>query len=881
MQTKSTSSSVQALRKTEIIEDTDKKPSNFWLTVRNNVKLQNQAPPIKPVSRNQNLSLSFNQERLWFLEQLQPGTSVHNLLHCFRLNGLLNVAALEQSLAEIAQRHEILRTTFSMVDGQPIQVISPQIDLNLSFVDLQELPPEQRELQAQKLALEDAEQPFDLEKGVLWRVKLLRLAEEEYVLIRTVHHIIFDGWSHSVFLRELGVLYEAYSTEQPPPLTELSVQYADFAHTQRQWLQGEILSSQLDYWKQQLSGNVSALELPIDYPRPISPSYRGGCQSLVLSEHLTDALKKLSFQEGVSLFATLLTAFNTLLYQYTEQEDMLVCSPVAGRHRADSKKLIGYFNNVVVLRTDLSGNPSFKELLDRVSQVSLGANSYQDLPLQKVAELPNLARTPLTRAMFVLHNTPNQSLELDGLTVSALYVEREIANFDLSLSVQEKEGKITGALQYKTDLFDATSITQMLEHFQTLLESLVTNPDRTLQNLPSLGSAKIRQKFDSQEHLNNITRLRTENFVAPDDDLGIQLTYLWEQVLDIHPIGMTDNFFALGGYSLLAVRLCEQIEKTFNIALPLATIFQAPTIKQLAHILSQKEWSQSWSSLATIQPNGSKPPLFLCEGVGIYYPLIPYLGSEQPIYGLVTGGGLGGEFHYDTVEQLAAHYIEEIRTIQPEGPYFIGGLSWGGIVAFEMAQQLREQDQEVALLAFLDTIRPGAYVAKPFHERALYHWNQILKHRHTYVLDKINPKIELLKKRIKQYRFHKQMNQTDDPSSLDDRESPSASVKHSATRQAFSVICEQYTPQLYPGRVAVFSASDRDDAHTSNVPPALGWEHLVSGSLEIHNVPGDHLSILKEPLVPVLGGKLKDALERAQAHSSPDKKLNFLTVVSS
>lgn len=864
MQTVSKSLSIQEFSQAEINKPTKEKPSDFWLTVRNNVRLQNQAPPIKAVPRNQNLPLSFNQERLWFLEQFQSHTSVHNILHCIRLQGLLNLAALEQSLDEIVRRHEILRTTFAIVDGQPIQIICPKIDFTLPVLDLRELPPEQRELQAQKLALEDAEQPFDLEKGMLWRFQLLRLAQEEYLLIRTIHHIIFDGWSHSVFLRELGVIYTAYSTGEPSPLPELPIQYADFAQTQRQWLQGEIFSSHLDYWKQQLSGNISPLKLPIDYPRPTSPSYQGGCQFLELSENLTAAIKKLSYQEGVSLFATLLAAFNTLLYQYTEQEDMLICSPVVGRHRIESKKLIGYLNNVVILRTDLSGNPSFRELLSRVSQVSLGATAYQDMPLQKVAELPNLVRTPLTRAMFVLQNTPNQSLELDGLTVTSLYVEREIANFDFSLSIQEKDGKLTTALQYKTDLFETNSITQMQLHFQTLLESLVANPDCCLKDLHHLAELTSGKQFDSNDNPTSITPNQKENFVAPQGDLEIQLTYIWEQVLGIHPIGVMDNFFLLGGYSLLAMRLCEEIGKALNINLPLGTIFQAPTIKQLVSILRQKEWSQTWSSLTAVQANGSKPPLFLCEGVGIYYPLIPYLGSEQPIYGLVTGGGLGEAFPYERLEDLAAHYIEEIRTIQPEGPYFLGGLSWGGIVALEMSQQLVSQGQEVALLAFFDTIRPGSSTPKTFRERALYHCNQTLKLGHVYIVGKVKPKLQKLQEQLKQYWFQKRFKQIDSNSSPQDKQSISPSRKHFAMRKAFIQACENYVPQVYPGRVTIFSANNREDAHTSNVPTELGWATLVSGGIELHNVPGDHLSILQEPLVQVLGEKLKDCLEKAQ-----------------
>ncbi|HEY9650394.1 MAG TPA: condensation domain-containing protein, partial [Coleofasciculaceae cyanobacterium] len=612
----------------------EKTPSDIWLTLRTNVRLQNQAPPIKPVSRDQKLPLSFNQERLWFLEQLQPDTSVHNLLHCLRLKGVLDVAALEQSLNEIASRHEILRTTFSIIDGLPVQVISPKIELNLPVVDLSELAPEQQEQQAQKMAIEDAEQPFDLAKAPLWRFKLLRLGKQDHILVRTIHHIIFDGWSHSVFMRELGIIYAALSARQPSPLPELSIQYADYAQAQRQWLQGEVFSSGLDYWKQQLSGNVPALELPTDFPRPPIPSYRGTYQPLELSENLTAALKKLSYQQGVSLFVTLLAAFKTLLYLYTQQEDMIVCSPVVGRHRVETKALIGYFNNVVVMRTDLSEQPSFQELLRRVSRVSSETFAHQDMPLQKVAELPNLVRTPLTRAMFVLQNIPNQSLELDGLTVDSLYVDREIANFDLSLSLQEKAGKLTGGLQYKTDLFKAATIAQMIEHFQTLLESLVANPEQCISDLPLLTQIKLDQLFNKSQDSGSFPQEQQRTYIAPRDDLERQLTAIWEQVLGIQPIGVRDNFFELGGHSLLAVNLFGQIEKIFNKNLPVATLFHAPTVEQLANLLRQSGWSASWSSLVAVQPGGSKPPFFCvaaagCTALGLAT-LARHLGPDQP-----------------------------------------------------------------------------------------------------------------------------------------------------------------------------------------------------------------------------------------------------------
>ncbi len=832
-------------------------PSNFWLAAQTNARLKHQFPIIKPVSRNSKLPLSLHQERLWSIEQLQPNTSVHNLLHTIRFIGSLNITALKQSLEEITQRHEILRTSFLIVDGQPFQSVIQNYSCELNILDLQNLASDQKEAEVQRLALEDAEEPFNLANGPLWRFKLLRLADDDHVLIRTVHHIIFDGWSHSVFMRELGSLYQAFSTGKPSPLFELPIQYADFAHVQQQWLQSTAFTTQLDYWKQQLSGSVSPLELPTDYPRPLLPSYSGGCQSLTLSEELTEALKGLSYQQGVSLFVTLLTAFKVWLYCYTRQDDMIVCSPVVGRHRPETKGLIGYFNNVVVMRTDLSGNPSFRELLGQVSQVSVDACANQDVPLQKLAELPELASIPLNRGMFILQNTPNQNLNLEGLTITSQYVERPIANFDLSLSVQEKAGKLTAVLQYKTDLFADTSMGRMLKNFQTLLERLVTNPDWRLSDLPLFATTTSCQGSKKREGL--IVSKRPP-FVPPRNEIECQLAEIWEQVLHIHPIGVQDNLFALGANSLLAVRLCDRIEQVFQKKLSLVTIFQAPTIEQLSNFLQQEDRSQTWRSLTPIQARGSKPPLFLCEGVGIYYPLIPYLGSDQPIYGLVAGSHKGKPILYESLEDLAAHYIEEMRTLQPEGPYFLGGISWGGVAAFEIAQQLVSQGQEVALLALFDTIRPGAYQPKPIAERLLWHVKNLLKYGPSYALVKVQG---TLLKGVKS-RLYENLSNVEDLSSPENQMMPvPQNEEHFTMRQTFNRACQNYVPTVYPDKVTIFVASDRKDAGAYDIEPGLGWATLAAGGLEVEQVPGDHLSILQEPHVAVLGKKLKACLERA------------------
>ena len=461
------------------------------------VDLDSQVPSLRPVSREEGLPLSFAQERLWFLEQLEPGNTAYNIAAAYRLRGPLDVAALERSLNEIVRCHEVLRTTFATMDGRPVQVIAPEMSLTLPVEDLQELPEAEREAEAQRLLTEEAQRPFDLEKGPLLRAALLRLDEEEHVLLLTMHHIVSDGWSMGVFNRELAVLYEAFSVGKPSPLPELPIQYADFAVWQREWLQGEVLEEQLAYWREHLGGDLSVLELPTDRPRPAAQSFRGATQSFVLSGDLTESLKALSRREGVTLFMTLLAAFKTLLYRYTGQEDVVVGSPIAGRNRSEIEGLIGFFVNTLVLRTDLSGNPTFRELLERVREVALGAHARQDLPFEKLVEAlqpeRDLSRNPLFQVMFAFQNAPMEALMLPGLTVTPLEVESETAQFNLTLSMEETGQGLKGVVEYNTDLFDGVTIERMLGHFETLLEGVVVNPEQRLWELPLLTEAERYQ----------------------------------------------------------------------------------------------------------------------------------------------------------------------------------------------------------------------------------------------------------------------------------------------------------------------------------------------------------------------------------------------------
>ncbi|MBF6570846.1 MAG: amino acid adenylation domain-containing protein [Candidatus Binataceae bacterium] len=453
--------------------------------------------PIQRVPRDRDLPLSFAQQRLWFIDQLDPGNSVYNFPVAVRLKGSLNVAALKQSLNEIVRRHEALRTTFAMADGQPIQIIAPSLSISLPTLDLGELTEVEREDEVNRLVVEEARRPFDLAQGPLVRAKVLRLADDEQVGLLTMHHIVSDGWSTGILIREMAALYQAYCSENPSPLPELSIQYADFAQWQREWLQGAVLERQVDYWKQQLAGAPPLLDLPEDHPRPAVQTFRGGHQSLLLPKELGGALSTLSSQEAATLFMTLLAAFKVLLRCYTRQEDIVVGTPVANRNRIEIEGLIGFFVNALVLRTDLSGNPTFRELVRRERKVCVDAYAHQDLPFEKLVEAlhidRDLSRNPLFQVMFVLQNSPVHAVALPGLSLTPVIADGGTTHFDLTLHVVDSDRGLVVTAAYNTDLFDAGTISRMLSHYQILLEAIVRDPDQRLSDLSLVSNSERQQ----------------------------------------------------------------------------------------------------------------------------------------------------------------------------------------------------------------------------------------------------------------------------------------------------------------------------------------------------------------------------------------------------
>ncbi|RKH17383.1 amino acid adenylation domain-containing protein [Corallococcus sp. CA047B] len=433
--------------------------------------------------------LSFAQERMWFLDKWSPGSAAFHMPTAVRLSGTVDTAALGRALALLVERHETLRTTFQERDGQAMQIIAATGEVPLEVMDLQGLPESEREEEAQRRVVRLAQQPFSLEQGPLLRAVLMLLGGGEQVLLVDQHHIVSDGWSMGVLVHELAMTYRACLEGQPPPLNALPLQYADWAVWQKDWLQGAELERQLTYWKGRLNPHA-LLELPADKPRPALMSSKGARKVMHLSSPLTQALKALGQREGRTLFVTLLSAFNVLLSRYTGQEDVVVGTPIAGRPRAEVEGLIGLFVNMLALRTDLSGKPSFRELMGRVHESTLDAYAHQDIPFERLVDAlkpeRHLSHTPMFQVMFVLQNAPMPALEAPGLVMEAKPVDTGTTKYDLSLLLVDLPQGLRVIAEYSTDLFEPATAERLLAHYQTLLEAIVVQPDVSISRLPLL-----------------------------------------------------------------------------------------------------------------------------------------------------------------------------------------------------------------------------------------------------------------------------------------------------------------------------------------------------------------------------------------------------------
>jgi thioesterase domain-containing protein/acyl carrier protein len=885
----------------------------------------NQLPPIIKIDRNSNLPLSFAQQRLWFLHQFEPESSSNNMPVVVKLTGLLNIEVLKRSISEVVRRHEVLRTRFPALKGQPQLIIALAKPINLPLIDLRNLPQQERDAEVFRLATQEARQPFDLANELMLRVKLFRLHDDEHLLIWNLHCIVCDGASSDVFYQDLTSIYTAFAAGKASPLPELTIQYIDFAHWQRQWLQGEVLESQINYWKQKLDNLPPPLKLPYDRPYPKGVlTYQGDRVALMLPKTLQTELERLSQKLGVTLFMTLLTAFETLLYRYCGQEDILLSFASAGRAQVETERLIGFFSNTLMLRTNLTGQLTFTEALAKVRQASLEAYAHQDLPFEKLIEeiRPNTRqeKSPLFQVKFALNPPWSEgrgmaSVKLPELTFTSLfgYIYHGKTKYDLTLVMREQDEGLGMVFDYNADIFDALTVEKMLLHFQILLEGIVTNPNCSLSSLPMLTPGEQLSQGSAHLFEEEAISLTTpiERTSATSDEIESKLVKIWQDVLGVDFISIKDNFFDLGGNSLLAVKTFARIEEKFDKVLPLSILLKAPTIEQLANYVRQEEIFEAWSPLVEIQPGGSKPPLFCVHGGGfnvlIYRDLAVNLGEDYPVYGLQARGLKHKRAWISQIETIAQDYIQEIQTVQPKGPYLLAGLSNGGNIALEMAQQLQKQGQNVSLLAMFDSYAPGGIEILPPLPRLISSVFYVLQYGFSRAISKgLKPNLLLLIKLLQQQTQKADRSKTifkDKSSSsskskqleLNDRSSeddfnrlekwmnqisqyilehspwaffnPSAQLKDmedatstrlKALEASYSKIHQAYHPQVYSGEIDLFLAKEPPPGYHRD--SQLGWGKIAKEGVKTYKIPGDHTSLMRSPILAQI---LKARIEKS------------------
>jgi acyl carrier protein len=789
------------------------------------------------------------EQPLWVRDALVPGNAAHNYPLAVRIRGPLNQESLECSLQEVLRRHRVLRSVFRIVDGKLTQMIMPLQPLTIRVMHLSDLSETEREAKAQQLVIEDATRPFTLTNGPMLRTVLLRLAAEDHILLLITHHIVCDDWSTGILLRELFALYDAFNSGNPPSLPELSYQYGDFVRSVQQRLQHKDLDSRFAFWRECLAGGNNFHHVPTDHLRPSHRTFRGTNEKAIFSEEISNSVKLLGQRERVSPFMIMLAVLQSLLQRYCGDDDIGVGSCVANRPLLQMEGVIGPFANVTVLRTNLSGNPTFREMLRRVREVSLTAYSYQDLPFGRlVANLqptPDPSRNPLFQVLFVLLNAPNGLCQSPRLAIEPYPLDTGTTRYELNMWVRIRE-RLEVDLQYNSDLFEASTAHQILQDYNALLETMSKDPEARAADvgMPSKIESKGLATRGS----------RRLDLVTTHDDVHSKLAEIWKSTFGQQAIGMTGDFFQLGGTSLQAVHLFAKIEETFGVKLPLSTLLRATTIKDLSEAIRKGDTAAQWSCLVEIQPGGSRPPLFCAHGQSgnllVYRSLAQYLGSDQPVYGLQPQGLDGKRPPLACIEDMATDYVKAILAIQAQGPYFLVGYCMGGTIALEIAQQLRKQGHSVGLLAFLETYNWGK--AKPTSlARSLYYYGQKwwFSGKHFLLMTSRN-KLSSLQTRFYELRNKSELSECNMSAAL------------------------SYIPKMYPGRILhvcpVKQYAEYDRAE-------MGWKELAVEGVEpffLSLYPGQ---MFEEPFVRNLAAKLRDSIDEAvqDAERTPSEPLKL------
>jgi thioesterase domain-containing protein/non-ribosomal peptide synthetase component F/acyl carrier protein len=803
------------------------------------------------------LPASVSQLRFWRLSRIRPDSAAFNMPATVRISGPLSADILEKSMQIVIDRHEILRTTFKEVDEELKQIIAGRAKFALAVSDVRNVAPGEPSRDLGQLLYDEAHVLFDLELGPLLRVRLVHLEKEDHVLIVTLHHIVSDGWSHNILQRELWTIYEALVGSAPPDLSPLPVQYADFAAWQKGWLTSNEASEYLDYWMKSLTAPLPVLEFPTDHAPGQRASVRGTVETMQFSDELIGRLKMLGQSSNATMFMLMLAAFAVLLERHTDQHDLTIGSPSANRN-SQTESLIGPFSGPIALRLNLAGEPTFKDVLKHVSQVTMDALDHANFPFEiLMARLKMRAvngRNPLFQFYFLYQTAFLQPRETANLVITPMPTISVGNPFEIQLAIIERNEGVWANLEYDRELFEPESIRNILSYYRFLLDEIVADPGRRIADLKPPG---VSRRWNTKT-----TAIRpSQEFVAPRNPVEIKLAEMWRRLFELPRISVRDDFFDLGGHSLLAASLISMIDKEFGVKIDLSNLLVDRTIEQLGRIVTGVGETHR-SSLIPLWTSGSKTPLFCVHGGGGhvlgYQELAKALADDQPVYGL-SAPELDGAQRSMTVEELAAVYTREIRRVQARGPYRLCGYSFGGFIALEMAAQLIEEGEEVPVLVMLDTGNSGYYRHLPPADWLRFWTTRVIDRARRYYRRLADRKVDVavssafyfLRKNVhlRVWTIVQRVFR------IANRPMP----KHMRDNVTmFKTLARSYEPRPVRTQIILFRVEERDPEYNHN--KFLGWELIASKGVAVHYVPGDHLSFMRQPHVGEVAKQLREYL---------------------
>lgn len=801
---------------------------------------------------------SLAQEQFWFLDQVEEGNSALNVAVRWQLDGRIVPEIMERAFRAVIQRHEVLRTSFGRRDGEPLQVVQPHVEFRLSTIDLTGLGESDRVAESIRIGSLAARTPFDLSCAPLLRASLLRIDATRSQLLVTVHHIVSDGWSIGILAREVGESYRAIREHRAALLPELPVQYGDYALWQRQWLSANALERQTGYWLQKLKG-MHYFELASDRPRAPLLTANGQIVSVLLPRRLTDQLAALSQDSGCTLFMTALAALKVLLHRRTGEEDIAVGTQVAGRDQVELEGLVGPFINTLVLRDDLSRNPTFLAFLARIRETVVGALSNAEMPIQHLtAQLKpprDLSRHPLFSVNFIFQRSFIANADYGDYRLTDIPSLTPGAIYDLNFFMVERPDGWRTSCEFNTDLFDTDTVIGLLESYRALLEEISREPTRRLLDLGPPQPVRYAHATIAMPRAPvNISAGRKLG-----DDVQRDIARIWHAILEVHPTSAEADFFELGGHSLLAARMLAHVEALFGRRIPLINFLRAPTLGGLARLLREDAASLPDHQVIMIQPHGERPPVFAINNTGLFFPLARRLGHDQPFIALQRyDPEVPEEIEPRTFEDIAADYVRIIRRVRPRGPYVLIGLCARGALAYEIAQQLVRQGEEIPLLILVDTWAPG-YLRRLSHLRRLLaelsFRMQLHRAQIAMVEGGVAGKLRHVARRIFE-RLH-----------LAKRQVEKEDWYHPHLVRAL----QDYQPKPYAGRVLLLPRQNQPAG--SFLAADLGWSDLLMGDYQLKRLPDApqaglrvagtllHLAMFREPGVDLMTDHITRALQ--------------------